>query len=111
MFYMLLGIVHMRRIFGIKSSPLINLDAYLIVIFSSGYSRICRVIRDGKRNWILGYNRFLGKCSVIITESKAYWMAYFYFRNKNTMRSSSNWIISRSSYLLVIARLKDQMPL
>ncbi|MBA0796488.1 hypothetical protein Gohar_007252 [Gossypium harknessii] len=65
MFYMFLGIAHMRRIIGIKSSPLINLDASLM----------------------------------------AYWMAYFYFRNKDTMRSSSNQIISRSLYLLVIARL------
>ncbi|MBA0824573.1 hypothetical protein Goarm_021233 [Gossypium armourianum] len=26
------------------------------------------VIRDGKRNWILGYNRFLGKCSVTVAK-------------------------------------------
>ncbi|MBA0850658.1 hypothetical protein Goshw_003756 [Gossypium schwendimanii] len=26
------------------------------------------VIRDGKRNWILGYNRFLGKCSVAVAK-------------------------------------------
>ncbi|MFQ6644682.1 hypothetical protein Gotur_019806 [Gossypium turneri] len=26
------------------------------------------VIYDEKRNWVLGYNRFLGKCSVIVTE-------------------------------------------
>ncbi|MBA0646393.1 hypothetical protein Goklo_014364, partial [Gossypium klotzschianum] len=26
------------------------------------------VIRDGKGNWILGYNRFLGKCSVVVAK-------------------------------------------
>ncbi|XP_017628711.2 F-box protein At3g07870-like [Gossypium arboreum] len=29
---------------------------------------VCGVIRDGKGNWVLGYNRFLGKCLVVVAE-------------------------------------------
>ncbi|KAH1057014.1 hypothetical protein J1N35_035079 [Gossypium stocksii] len=35
---------------------------------SSTHPKSERVIRDQKGTWILGYNRFLGKCSVAIAE-------------------------------------------
>ncbi|MBA0576217.1 hypothetical protein Golob_025086, partial [Gossypium lobatum] len=34
----------------------------------SSFSTIGGVIRDGKGKWILGNNRFLGKCSVAVAE-------------------------------------------
>ncbi|MBA0876724.1 hypothetical protein Goshw_003923 [Gossypium schwendimanii] len=34
----------------------------------SGFFAAGGVIHDGKGNWVLGYNRFLGKCSVAIVE-------------------------------------------
>ncbi|MBA0818234.1 hypothetical protein Gohar_021615 [Gossypium harknessii] len=56
------GIALGQGIFGLKSSLLIKLNGSLREIIRSG------VIYDEKRNWVLGYNRFLGKCSVIIAE-------------------------------------------
>ncbi|MBA0869136.1 hypothetical protein Goshw_023610 [Gossypium schwendimanii] len=34
----------------------------------SGLSATGGVIHDGKRNWILGYNNYLRKCSVFVVE-------------------------------------------
>ncbi|KAH1105904.1 hypothetical protein J1N35_009672 [Gossypium stocksii] len=35
---------------------------------NTGLSAAGGVIRDGMRKWILGYNRFLGKCFVFVAE-------------------------------------------
>ncbi|KAK5795627.1 hypothetical protein PVK06_036899 [Gossypium arboreum] len=51
------------------------------------------VIRDGKGNWILGYNRFLGSVQLRLLSFEAYWMVYFYSRNKDMMRPSFSQII------------------
>ncbi|KAK5771638.1 hypothetical protein PVK06_047866 [Gossypium arboreum] len=34
----------------------------------SGLSAVGSVIRNSKREWILGYNRFLGECSIATAE-------------------------------------------
>ncbi|MBA0755232.1 hypothetical protein Gogos_021881, partial [Gossypium gossypioides] len=34
----------------------------------SGFSSASGMIRDGKGKWILGYNHFLGKCSIFVAE-------------------------------------------
>ncbi|MBA0663599.1 hypothetical protein Goklo_003704 [Gossypium klotzschianum] len=44
----------------------LNIDG--AVNSGSGFSVVGGVICDGKGNWVLGYNRFLGKCSVIVVE-------------------------------------------
>ncbi|MBA0802814.1 hypothetical protein Gohar_013084, partial [Gossypium harknessii] len=40
------------------------------VNFVSGFFAAGGVIRDGKGNWVLGYNCFLGKCLVAVVELK-----------------------------------------
>ncbi|KAH1040511.1 hypothetical protein J1N35_042254 [Gossypium stocksii] len=46
-----------------------NRNVYEIVVHSiSGFSIANGVIRDEKGTWILGYNQFLGKCSVGVAE-------------------------------------------
>lgn len=44
----------------------LNIDG--VVHSSFGFSTSGGVIRDGKGDWIMGYNRFLGKCSVVVAE-------------------------------------------
>ncbi|MBA0732342.1 hypothetical protein Gogos_016441 [Gossypium gossypioides] len=44
----------------------LNTDEVVQIV--SGFSGVGEIIRDEKGKWILGYNLFLGKCSVFVAE-------------------------------------------
>ncbi|MBA0788548.1 hypothetical protein Gotri_026056 [Gossypium trilobum] len=76
-----------------------------VVHSGSSLSAASGVIRDGKGNWILGYNRYLGKCSTFFVE------LWGILDSLNLLQKQGyNEVIIQSDKLKVVVAINNSKP-